>query len=160
MRRALGYLTLLAAVAAGGVGGYTTLTGEPNEIRLELSPAEVTARVDELFTVELEVENVDLDAVPINAVALEQSLLDGVFVAQTDPIYRDVEERSYPVYGDWTEYAIVQTLRGGEKTTITLTLKATTSGTYSGDVMVWVDSDVMGVTVGRARRAPLDVVVQ
>jgi hypothetical protein len=116
--------------------------------------------VGETFTVELTIENVDLDAVNINGIGVDQSLLDGLSVEQMDPGYRTVEERNYPVYGHWNEYKLNSSIFGGEKLTVLVTFRATKAGQYSGDISVWVDSDVFGLTVSRARRATLDVSVQ
>ena len=55
MRRLAAYVTLIAALAAGGFGGYTTLTGEPNEIRIQLDPATTTVNVGQEFEVRVEV---------------------------------------------------------------------------------------------------------
>lgn len=157
MRRLAAYVTLLAALVAGGVGGYTTLLSEPNEIRMNLDPATTTVTVGQEFTVSVEVENVDLDAIPLNAIGLEQSLLDGVEVVSIDPAYLKTEDKSIPVYGEWTEYQLGRNLSGGEKITITLTLRSKQAGLFSGNVTAWVTGDVFGMSMGRARRATLEI---
>lgn len=159
MRRGIGVLAVLAVAVAGGVGGFSFMTGEPNEIRVELDPANVVVAVNETATLVIEVENVDVNAITLKAVGLEQGLLDGIVVEQSEPMYRSIKERSHPIHGSWTEYALDYRLQGGEKLTLTLTLRAVQAGTLKGDIMVWVDSDVVGVSVARARRAPLEIVV-
>jgi hypothetical protein len=160
MRRGLAYLAVIVVIGGGVVGGLNILSGEPNEIRAQLEPAEMTVPVGDTFRVELTIENVDLDSVNINGIGVDQSLLDGLSVEQMDPGYRAVEERNYPVYGHWNEYKLDSSIFGGNKLTVLVTFRATKAGQYSGDVSVWVDSDVFGLTVSRARRAALDVSVQ
>jgi hypothetical protein len=77
-----------------------------------------------------------------------------------DPAYRTTKERNYPVYGHWNEYQLDRAIFGGEKLTVAITFRATRAGQYSGDVSVWVDSKVLGLTVSRARRAALNIRVQ
>lgn len=160
MRRGLAFVAVLVVIGGGVAGGLNILSGEPNEIRTTVEPAEVTVAVGEAFTVELTIENVDLKAVDINHIGIDQSLLDGVSVEQMDPAYRDVNERNYPVYGHWNDYQLDRAIFGGEKLTVMLTFRATKAGQYSGDVSVWADSDVAGLKVSRARRAELNVKIQ
>jgi len=77
-------------------------------------------------------------SVTISGIGLGKNLLNGVSVEMIEPNYRAVKKHDYPVYGEWNEYALDQTLLGGEKMDITLTLKAVRPGTYSGDITVWV----------------------
>jgi hypothetical protein len=160
VRRALAVVLVLAVIGGGVAGGLTILSGEPNEIRTTLEPQEITVAAGETFTVELTIENVDLDSVTITGIGIDQSLLDGMSLEQMDPGYRAVEERNYPVYGHWSEYKLNRAIFDGDKLTLILTFRAKTAGQYSGDVSAWVETKVMGLTASRARRAVLEVKVQ
>jgi hypothetical protein len=160
VRRGLAFVAVLVVIGGGIVGGLNVLSGEPNEIRTTVEPAEITVATGETVTVELTIENVDLDSVNVNHIGIDQSLLDGVSVEQMDPAFRAVKERNYPVYGHWNEYQFDRVIFGGEKLTVVITFRAAKAGQYSGDVSVWVDSSLLGLTVSRARRAALDIRVQ
>jgi hypothetical protein len=152
-------LVVLVAGTVAGVGGYSAWTGSPNEIRLEVTLSSPTVAVDEAFALEIQVENVTLDPVEINAVGLDQSLLDGVVVDRMSLIASS-EETSQPE-GTWTDYALDHTLDGGDKLTIHYTLRATQAGTYQGEANVWVDSEVaLGVTRSKTRSESVEIRVQ
>jgi hypothetical protein len=160
VRRGLAFVAVLVVIGGGIAGGLSILSGEPNEIRTKVEPAEITVAAGETFTVDLTIENVDLNSVNINNIGIDQSLLDGASVEQMDPAYRTVKERNYPVYGHWNAYQFDRTIFGGEKLTVAITFRAAKAGQYSGDVSVWIDNDVLGLTFSRARRVTLDVKVQ
>jgi hypothetical protein len=161
MRRGLALLAgVIVVIGAGIVGGITTLSGEPNEIRVTLKPAEITAAAGDTFTVDLTIENVSLNAVNVNGIGIDKSLLDGVSVEQMDPGYREVKGRNYPLYGNWNEYTLDRTIFGGEKLTVVITFRAGQVGQVSGDVTVWIQNKIAGLTVSRARRATLNVRIQ
>jgi hypothetical protein len=160
MRRGLALLTAVVVIGGGVFGGLSILSGEPNEIRASLDPAAITVATGETTTVELTIENVDLNTVKVNGIGVDKSLLDGVSVEQMDPGYRDVNTRNYPLVGNWTEYTLDRSIFGGEKLTVVITFQGKTTGRYSGDVSVWIESSVAGVKVSRARRATLNVTVQ
>lgn len=160
MRRGLVLLVAVVVIGGGVFGGLTILSGEPNEVRTSLDPAEITAAAGETFTVELTIENVDLNTVKVNGIGVDKSLLDGVSVEQMDPGYREVNSRNYPLYGNWTEYTLDRSIFEGEKLTVVITFRAKSAGQYSGDVSVWVESNVAGLNVSRARRAVLNVKIQ
>jgi hypothetical protein len=125
-----------------------------------VEPDRDAVSVNDQFTVSLTIENVSLDAVTIDGIGLDSHLLDGVSVMGMDPLYQSAETRNYPLYGKWTEYTLDQTLLGGEKLTATLTLTALRPGTYSGDLTVWVRSELLGMPFSQARRATLEFKVQ
>lgn len=157
-------VALVMALFAAGTGGIVavllTLVGEPGEIRVSAALDRDTVAASETFTLTVEVENVDLDPVTLKAVGLDADLLDGATVTSVDLATGDPEERSYPLLGDWTEYPLERALRGGDKLTITITLVAATPGVYSGDVSVWVEGDLLGISTSRARRAAVEFDVQ
>lgn len=62
--------------------------------------------------------------------------------------------------GAWDEYALERRIFAGEKLTVMLTLTALQPGNASGDVTVWVQDKLLGVSFERARRMTLDVAVQ
>jgi hypothetical protein len=134
-----------------------TALGEPNEIRVDLEVTPDQPVAAQPFSVVVDIENVDLDPVTIAGIGLDQDLLDGLTLVSTEPSYRSSEDHSYPFLGDWTEYAFDQRLSGGETFTVTLMLQAETAGLYSGDVTVWIETDFLGVTLSRARRAALEI---
>jgi hypothetical protein len=160
MRRGLALLAAVVVIGGGVFGGLSILSGEPNEIRASLDPAAITVAAGETTTVELTIENVDLNTVKVNGIGVAKSLLDGVSVEQMDPGYRDVNTRNYPLMGNWTEYTLDRSIFGGEKLTVVITFQGKTAGQYSGDVSVWIESSVAGLKVSRARRATLNVTVQ
>ena len=160
MRRGLALLAAVVVIGGGVFGGLTILSGEPNEIRTSLDPGAITVAAGETTTVELTIENVDLNTVKVNGIGVDKSLLDGVSVDQMDPGYSDVNTRSYPLYGNWTEYTLDRSIFGGEKLTVVITFRGDTVGKYSGDVSVWIESSVAGLKVSRARRVNLNVTVQ
>jgi hypothetical protein len=162
MRRLVGLLTVIIVGAAGGYGGYEMWTGEPNEIRLYLDQSSYVVSVNEPFLLEVEVENVDVDIasdVHVNAVGLDQSLLNGLAVDDMTLIIAGQEIPQAP--GDWTDYKLDQSLAGGGKMTIRYTLRATQPGTYQGDVSVWVDSElVAGIERSKPRAETIRIQVQ
>jgi hypothetical protein len=150
---------VLVVGTAAGAGGYSAWTSAPNEIRLDVSLSSPTVAVNEPFTVEIEVENVTLDPVKINAVGLDQSLLDGVVVDQMSVIAAG-QETPQP-QGTWTDYALDHTLDGGGKLMIRYTLHAIQTGAYQGEANVWVDSEIaLGVTRSKARSESVEIQVQ
>lgn len=137
-----------------------TLLGETNAIRMTLNPARATVATGEVFTLSITIENVDLDEVQITGIGLDESLLDGMTVSATDPVYRSFEQRDIPLYGTWTEYKLDQTLLGGSTLTVTVQLQATEPGAYSGNVSVWIEGEEMGVSITRARRETFELEVR
>lgn len=163
-RRGCWFGVLVMVLFAVGTGGIVavllTLVGEPGEIRVSAALDRDTVPPNETFTLTVEVENVDLDPVTLKAVGLDADLLGGATVTSVDAAAGDPAERSYPLLGDWTEYPLDRALRGGDKLAITITLVAATPGVYSGDVSVWVEGDLLGISTSRARRAAVEFDVQ
>ena len=161
-RSVLGLLTTIAIAVVAGVGGYDMLTSEPNEIRLFVNLSSPAIAANDSFTLDVEIENVDVDidsALQVNAVGLSQSLLNGVVVDEMAVIVAG--ELSVQPPGDWTDYALDHDLIGGGKMTIRYTLRATQPGTYQGEVSVWVNSElVLGVTKSKARSESVQIRVQ
>ncbi|MBN2303639.1 MAG: hypothetical protein JXQ72_04140 [Anaerolineae bacterium] len=153
-------LILIGACGGSGVGVLRTLGDEPNAIRVTAAIDRTDLVVGDTFIIELTVENVDVDPVLITGVSLENSLADGVQIMTTDPGYRSVKDRSIPLVNDWTEYRLDRRLGDGDTLVITMTLMAQQVGTYSGDVSVWVEYELLGWKVSRARRANVEVTVR
>jgi len=154
-------LTVLVICVGAVAGLLITLASEPNDIRVQLDTNRRTVAANEEFTIAVNVENVSLDPVALNGVGLDQSLLDGLSVVRSDPPFRSITERDYPIYGAWSEFSLDQDMAEGTVFTLTLTLTATQPGLYEGDVTVWIENDVLGIVpVSRARRAPLEIQVQ
>jgi hypothetical protein len=155
-RRGCGFvllvLVLLAICAGVVIAAALFLAGEPNEIRTSATTSADVIPLGEQFTVTVNVENVDLEAVRITAIGLSRDILDGASVAATDPPVATVQERDLYVLGAWQQYPINQLLLGGTSTEFTFTLTAARPGAYSGDVTVWVENDILGVAFERARR--------
>ena len=156
----LGVLGVLTLCCLGIAAGLRSFAAEPNEIRAVLDPARVTAAAGETFTVTLTIENVSLDAVRVTAIGLDEALGDVLRVEATDPAFRGTRARSYPLLGAWEEYALDQRVFAGEKLPISLTLTALQPGNVSGEVTVWVQDKLLGVSFERARRATLNVAVR
>ncbi len=156
----LGLLAVLTLCCVGVAAGLRSLAAEPNEIRTTLDPARVTVSAGETFSVTLTIENVSLGAVRVTAIGLDEALDDAVHVEATEPAFRGTRARSYPLLGTWEEYALDQRIFAGEKLPVTLTLTALQPGNTSGDVTVWVQDKLLGVSFERARRTTLDIVVR
>lgn len=163
MRRfCLGLLLVAALIvcAIAAVLVWITLAGEPNEIRAEATLDRTVVQPNDQFTLTVELENVDLDPVTIKSVGLAEDLLNGARVVDVQPVFRAADARSFPLVGEWTEYPINQRILGGDTLTVTLTLHALTPGVYSGDVSVWIEGDLLGMTTARARRERVEFEVQ
>ena len=160
MGRAVGLLTVIIVGIAGGYSGYDMWTSAPNEIRLDTILSAPAVAVNEAFTLEIEIENVDVSLeVQINAVGLERSLLNGLTVDSVIVINGGQEIAQSP--GNWADYKLDQSLAGGSKMRIRYTLHATQPGTYEGEVNVWVDSEMIaGVTRSKARSESVQIRVQ
>ena len=150
-------LTVVAVAAGGAIAVLLTLAGEPNAIRMKIEPARAVVPAGQPFIVTVTIENVDLNAVTVSAIGFEQNLADGVSVTQMDPPYRIAKDRSLLLLGSWREYTLDRRVPGGDTLTITFTLVADQPGTYSGQVTVWVQGKLMGMSIQRARRATLSV---
>jgi hypothetical protein len=151
--------TLVVVLGGGVTGSLLYLAGKPSSIEVSIPELQPVA-ANQSFTVEVTIENVSLDPVTINSIGLDTSLLDGITVLQIEPAYRSAKDKSYPLYGDWREYTLNKSLPGGDKLTVILTLQANQPGTYSGDVMVWIKSRLLGMSVARAGRASLKIEVR
>ncbi len=150
-------LTVVAVIAGGVIALLLTLAGQPNAIRMKVEPARAVVPAGQPFTVTVTIENVDLEAVTVSAIGFEHSLSDGVSVTQMDPPYRAAKERSMLWLGSWSEYTLDRQVLGGDTLTITFTLVADQPGTYSGQVTVWIQGKLVGMSIQRARRATLSV---
>ncbi len=156
----LALLVTLAICVGFAVVLVAALRGAPNEIRTQVQVSQGSVASGDTFTIEISIENVNLDAVTITSVGLDDSLLDGFAVVSTDPPYRSVSKRDYPLLGAWHEYKLDQTLFGGDTLRVALNVQAVKQGSYSGDVTVWVEGNLLGVPFERARRDTLEFVVQ
>ncbi len=152
-------LFLIAALIVCVVGVilvWNTLAGEPNEIRTNATLDRSIVPVNEPFTLTVELENVALEPVTIKSVGLEDDLLEGARVTDVQPVFRAADVRSFPLVGDWTEYPLDRRLLGGSGMTVMVTLQAVTPGAYSGDVSIWVEGELLGITTARARRETIE----
>ena len=157
----LGVLIVIGLCLVLVVAAIIHLGTEPNSIRVGARIDKSTVAAGETFTVEVTVENVDLDSLTITGVGLDQDLLKGAAVQSSDPAYRAVKARDYPVYGTWDEFTFDRDLAGGTTLVLTFTLTATQAGSYSGDVTVWIDSDLLGIVpLARAGRDSVRYEVQ
>lgn len=150
---------LLACVAIVAVAAYT-LVSETNEIRVTVHSSADVVPQGQPFTVTVTVENVELDPVRISAIGLSSDLLDGATVTATEPALAEVESRDWYVLGAWDDYTTNQLVLGGDEMVVTFTLTATQPGSYSGDVTVWVEKDLLGARYERPRHERLEFQVQ
>ncbi|NLX10850.1 MAG: hypothetical protein GXY36_14450 [Chloroflexi bacterium] len=149
-------LTLLVICLGGAIVLLIYLAGEPNEIEVDITaPGAVT--LNEPFALEITVRNVGVDPATITGFGVETTLLEGIDVTASDPAYASISERNYPLVGDWREFNLDAVLAPGESLLITVTLTPTQSGPVEGDIMVWVENEVLGVPFTRAGRAPLEL---
>jgi hypothetical protein len=156
----LGIVLLVLVICGVAVAAALHFVGQPNALRTSLASSTNDLTAGESLTVTITVENVDVDSVTIAGIGLGKSLLKGISLESITPNYRAIKKHNYPVYGEWSEYTLDQTLFGGEKLDITLTLKAVQPGTYSGDITVWVESDFYGISMAQAQRENLRVKVR
>ena len=157
----LGFVLLVIMAICIGVVAMlvTALVGEPNEIRTQVQVSQHNITSGDTFTIEITIENVDLEGVTITSIGMEDSLLDGLVIVSMEPSYRSVKGRDYPLLGSWNEYTLDQNLFGGDTLTVTLNVQAVQRGSYSGDVTVWVEGTLLGVPFERARRDTLEFTV-
>lgn len=152
-------LVLLLVLAALVVAALFYLSGEPNTLAIDVNPQANMITRSESLVVNITVENVGLDPVTITGLGVDADLLDGAVVAETlinsQPVALAFEEKSYPLYGSWTEYALDWSLAGGATMDITLSLTSDEVGAYSGDISVWVEDDLLGLPLARAAREQL-----
>ncbi len=153
---AIALLVILGLCGGSAVGVLRSLADEPNSIRLDVTVEREELVVGDTVLIEMTVENVDVDPVTITGVGLDHELLDGLSLGTIDPAYRSSEDRSFPFVGEWHEYAFTRQLQGGETLDIVITLLAEERGSYSGDLSVWIEYDMLGWEVSRARREELD----
>lgn len=162
--RGRGILISLVGVVVAAAAGLFYLSGEPNSIAIQVNPqANLVDRAGSLV-VNVSIENVSLDPVVIQGVGLDSDLLDGVTVQEvlvdSQPVILNADEKSYPLYGSWTEYELDSELAGGRTMELTFTLSPQEAGAHAGDVTVWIEEDVVGVAVPRAARERLDFEVR
>lgn len=147
------FVLVALTLCGGGTGaGVLSLAAEPNEIRTMLTPARLDIAAGESFELTLTIENVSLDTVRVTGIGLDSSLRGVLRLDRLEPAYRAVRSRDYPLLGAWTEYTLDRQVFAGDKLTVTLTLTALQAGPVRGDVMVWVQDRVLGVSFERARR--------
>jgi len=152
------FVLVALTLCGGGTGaGLLSLAAEPNQIRTMLMPARVEVTAGESFELTLTIENVSLDTVRITGVGLDGSLYDALRLERLEPAFQAVHTRDYPLLGEWTEYTLNRQVFAGEKLTVTLTLTALRPGLVSGDVLVWVQDRLLGMSFERARRELLAV---
>ncbi len=156
----LGIVLLVLVVCGVAVAAVLHFVGQPNALRTSLASNTYDLSAGETLTVTLTIENVDVGSETISGIGLGKSLLKGLSIESMTPNYRAIKKHNYPVYGEWDEYTLDQTLFGGDKLEITLTLQAVHPGTYSGDITVWVKSDFYGISMAQARRENLRVKVR
>lgn len=157
----LGIVILLLACCGLVAAAAVHIGDEPNAVSLTAVAEPATTSVGNTVRITVTIENLDLDEVTLVGVGLDESLLDGGLVAGADPGFRGVEQRSYPLYGDWSEYRYNRVLQDGETVTIIFTLTAAQRGTFEGDVSAWLEADLLGVfPLDRAVREPVSFTVQ
>lgn len=175
---ALIVLALLATCAGAIAAVLVFLASEPNEITVEVtSPRQLAFAAGSADTaaITLLIENDSLDAVTISAVGLDQSLLDGVAVSaiyvkdtpdpvnpDTDrPIRLSAKSRDFPLVGELEEYKLNQDMANGQKLYITLVVQPrpdpAAAGSYEGDVTIWVENEVLGLSLSRAWRETVTI---
>lgn len=163
MRRFCLGIFLFAVLIVGAIAAvlaWIILAGEPNEIRAHATFDRAVIPAGDVFTLTVELENVDLDPVVIDAVGLDDELLSGARVVDVQPVYRAADERDFPLLGEWTEYSLNQRLLGGNQMTVTITFEAIVPGAYSGVVSVWIEGDLLGMNTSRARRETVEYRIQ
>lgn len=137
-------LVALVAVCVLAVSAAVHIGDEPDNIAVAVEMPQDSIAVGETLTLTVTIDNLDLNAVTIVGIGLDTGLLNGVTVQSSEPAYRGTKERSYPLYGDWTEFRLSRTLADGETLPVTLTLEGVAPGIYTGDLTVWIEGEVLG----------------
>ncbi len=159
MNRLLGTLLAVIVVAGGGWLGYGAYTGEANTVRVGVTVEPTSAPMGEAVTLTVSIENVSLDTVTVRGVSFSDDLASVVAVVTTQPITRTAEHT--PLLGQkWTEYTLNQPLAGGNSFEVVFTLQAAATGTYSGEVSVWVEDTFLGLSHAKAQRVPVTLRVE
>jgi hypothetical protein len=150
-------LALLVCVAlVAGVINY--LGSAPNTIEVTVVAPRL-AGAGESFQVTVTIDNISLESQRINGVGIETDLLDGITVVRTDPPSA-VEDHDIPLWGEWREYTLDTDLAAGSELVLTFDLQATTPGTYSGRIIVWIQTDEFGLSLQRAAAYDWELAVQ
>ncbi len=141
------------------IGVKSLLTGEPNEIRVNLSDERPQVASGEEFIIEIEIENISTDTVRVVGVGVGEDLLDGLAIVQTEPTYLEIKERKRLLSGTWSHLEFDQKIIEGVTSTIKVTLRAEQPGAYKDEISVWVKNDLLfGITsISRARKVDLRV---
>lgn len=151
----------LLALLIGGVAAIALYwAGEPNSIQVTVAPSQIQLSAPEQVSFQVRIQNVGLDPVTVTGIGLEPELLAGTRVVGSQPAYRSITQRSYPVYGEWQEFRLDTLLSPGATLEVSFTLEGVQPGMYETDLTVWIESDLLGVQVARAARATLDVEVR
>jgi len=150
---------VLACLGLMLVAGYTLLS-ETNEVRVVLHSSADVIPQGQPFTVTVTIENVELDPVRVRAVGLGSRILEGASVTATEPALPEMQSRDWYVLGTWDDYATNKLVLGGDQMDVTFTLAATRPGSYSGNVTVWVENELLGVRYERPRHAKLEFKVE
>lgn len=161
-RRRRGYVistALLLLLVVAGVLLIVYLGGEPNTLEVEAAVPPAIL-VSEPAPLAVTIKNISVDPVTIESIALEDTLMDGLTVVSSDPPYTKAEERNNIIGGNWQQYTLNRTLSPGEEIVVTLMLQGTTPGQYTGDITVWVEDDILGVSLARAKHVEMTALVQ
>ena len=140
------------------------LSGEPNTVAIKVnSQANVIDRSGTLV-VNISIENVGLDPITVQGVGLDADLLDNVVVQEilidSQPARLSDDDKSYTIYGSWTQYTLDRELAGGRTIELTFALVPLEAGAHAGDVTVWIEEDMLGMSLARAARERLDFEVR
>ena len=159
------WLTVIAlALLALLIGGVAAIAlywaGEPNNIHVTVTPSQIRLSAPEQVSFEVQIQNIGLDPVTVTGIGLEPELLAGARLLGSQPAYRSITERSYPVYGEWQEFRLDTLLAPGATLEVSFTLEGVQPGLYETDLTVWIESELLGVQVARAARTTLDVEVR
>ena len=159
MNRLAASLIALIVIIGGGFFGYRAYTGETNTVRAEVTVEPASAPVGETLMLTVSVENVSLDSATVRGISFSDDLAGAVSVLETQPITRTVEHK--PLLGSaWTEYTLNQPLAGGNTLEVSFTLQAAAEGIYSGEVSVWVEDSLLGLSHARAARVPVTLRIE
>ncbi len=159
MNRFVGSLIALVVIVGSGFVSYRAYTGETNTVRAEVSVEPATAPLGETLTLTVTVENVSLDTVTVRGISFSDALAAAVSVTETQPITRTAEHKPL-LGGSWTEYTLGQPLAGGNTLEVVFTLQAAAEGTFSGEISVWVEDSLLGVSHARAARVPVTLRIE
>jgi len=127
-------VVVLIAFSVLGCGGCCLYFGQDAPIEIALAYPQ-TVRVGEKFTMQVKLRNMADGTTPLQDLGLDDSLMAGVTVVDSNP---PIQRRDHIPTGVTTFWYYID-IPPGETVTITLHMQAIKVGTYKGDLTAFSD---------------------